>query len=241
MAASYRDEQTRVHLEEEDGWAETRYELFGREIRLLPLPSIHPSISMARRPNAARALLYPVRRHMSVRTPWTGTQPAANRKRRQTRTHTHDCFSVRATHRCTHTHTMHSHWEALVLLTRVQEETRPQLAGMIASVISHSILLHMTELAFFVVSLQTTYIIPRTTVYKYEFEMQDVNYSRSIYSMLLVSSNDSTSWHCTVRADLLLVNAAWVQTAIDRICVGAQHYILTTWNYCEARWIQDRI
>jgi len=60
-------------------------------------------------------------------------------------------------------------------------------------VLSHSILLHMTELAFFFVSLRTTDIIPRTTVYKYEFEMQDVNYSRSIYSMLLVGSNDSTS------------------------------------------------
>ena len=41
----------------------------------------------------------------------------------------------------------------------------------------------MIELAFFFVSSRTTYIIPRMTVYKYESEMEDVNYSRSI-SML---------------------------------------------------------
>ena len=51
MVASNRDEQTSVHVEEEDGWADTGYERFGREINLLPLLGInqssHPSIYLS--------------------------------------------------------------------------------------------------------------------------------------------------------------------------------------------------
>jgi hypothetical protein len=50
----------------------------------------------------------------------------------------------------------------------------------------------MVRLADFSVSFRTIYIIPRMAVYKYEFEMVDVNYSRST-SILLVNSNDSKS------------------------------------------------
>ena len=61
-----------------------------------------------------------------------------------------------------------------------------------------------------------------------------------IIHAVLVSRNDrqhELTLHC---ASWLAVNAAWVQTAIDKIWVRAQHYILT-WNFCEARWIQERI
>jgi hypothetical protein len=91
----------------------------------------------------------------------------------------------------------------------------------------------MVELAFFFVSLRTTYIIPRMTVYKYELEMEDVNYSRSISKQ---QWQHELTLHC---ASWLAVNAAWDQTAIDEIWARARQYILT-WNFCEARWIQER-